>query len=792
MRNPMVRHARNGLAASSLLAVSMALLTSPASAQSAEDNTQVSNTQRESASARPAEIIVTARRRQEQAIDVPVAISAISSETIDRQGLQSLEGFAQIIPTLKINNNISNNGGIIAIRGVSSASSVPSVDQAVTVNVDGIPISNATVIKLGQFDLGQVEVLKGPQALFFGKNATGGIISLKSAEPTDTLYAQFRGEYEFEAKQWAVEGIASGPLTDSVGARLGVRYSDREGYFKNLVPANLPGAIPPDDEDAPGGSDLIVKGMLLFDNGGPARIKLTGGYADQDLDFSSALSQRVFCPTGSPQGPFADPNGECRLDGRTSTAKLPTGATAFDPRFPSDGVPYAETTLKYVVLDMAFDLNDSLTLNTVTGYNSLEFEAADHVSIGPIPAIFYADTLKKRGYSQEVRLASDNTGPLNWMAGFFYQDEKFTDNQVVVTPGPNVLGAIPFTFEGETISPFVQVNYDVFDALALSAGVRYTSETKDQTISNFSASLYPKKVKFTDWSPEVSLVYSVTDDANIYAAYKQGYKSGGFQSEFIAIPATLNTGTAIDNTFDKETVEGGEIGFKSRLFGGDLAFNATAFYYEYSNLQLARFNPQLVVSTLENVGASTTQGIEIDFAYNPSTLPGLTLNGALAYNEAEYDEFIAPCYNGQGAAGGCNLATNTQDLAGEDLPNAPRWSGNLSASYSGNFSDTLGFRVNAGASYSDSYNTVADILPNSRQDDYVLLDAGFALMDPEDRWEVAFIGRNLTDEYLFGSSFQVPATGGGGGAGTLSDIGTAGTSRGRELWIRATFRPFGK
>lgn len=753
-------------------------------------------------------IVVTARRREEEAIDVPVAISAISAEQIDRQNLTTLEGFADTVPSLAINTGAVSYGGALTLRGISSATSVSSVDQAVTINVDGIPISYAGIVKVGQFDLGQVEVLKGPQALFFGKNATGGIISLKSAEPTDELFVQLRGSYEVEAEEWVTEGIISGPITDTLGVRLAARYGDREGIFNNYVPSpsQLPGAVPPPPDDVDGGAggdDLIIKGMIMLDDFGPGQVKLTGGYAKQKIDWPLTVQQRIYCPGGSPNGPFTNGFGECDLDGRTTHSGIPAFANGVDSRFPANGIPYSDTEQYYGALDIAVDLTDNLSLNSVTGFYELNFDGSDNVSYAPIPAILYADTLNKRSVSQELRLSSDNDGPFNFMTGIFYQDDLFSDSQLVILPGgaTNGITGDGFVIKGETISPFVQMNYDISDALSLSAGVRYTHETKKQRIERFNRSLYPDEITFTDWSPEVSLVYALSPDANIYAAYKQGYKSGGFQTEYVSIPASLRAGAPIDNRFDKETVEGGEIGFKARLMGGDLSLNTAAYYFEYSNLQLSRFDPALVANFLENIGAATSQGVEFDLTYSPYSIEGLTITAAGAYNDARYDEYIAPCWNGMTPAEGCNLATNTQDLKGEQLPRAPKLAGSVSAVYEGNFNDAIKYRLNGGVAYTGSSNSVADVLPESRQDDYFTFDAGAAVATADDQWELAFIGRNLTNEYWLGSGYQIPATGSpnsaatpgnpGGTVGTRADIGTTGVNRGRELWLRLTWRPFG-
>ena len=731
-------------------------------------------------------VYVSARKRDEREIDVPVAISALPAVELEQRGLSNLTEIATAVPELKIAENTIGYGGNLTMRGVSSATSTASVEQAVTVNIDGIPVSYAGIVKLGQFDLGQVEVLKGPQALFFGKNSTAGIVSLVSAQPTETFDYRLRGEYEFESEQYAGEAFVSGPLSEGVLGRLAVRYSDAEGWLANEVPSPSvkPGAVPPKNNTGPASEEFLAKGSLYIEPSSAFLVKLIGGYAETETDGNYLTSQRIYCPYGNPQGPFAFAGQDCSANDVTTSADLPPAWANLDSRFPSDGVPYTRTKQQLLIADVDYQITDDLEFNSITGFYNVNLDASDHVSNGAVPFIGFASSIEKTTYSQEFRLSNDANNRFSWMIGAFLQDDEYLEDQSTVV---GVLRpSADFRITGDTFSPFVQLGFDLTDKLSITGGVRYSDETKQQQIGNGQfEGLYPTEISFENWSPEATLSYAVTPNANVYFAYKEAYKSGGFQTEHVAIPAALAAGTKLDNSFKEEQVEGFEVGGKAYLLDQSLRVSAAAYQFEYTDLQLGSFDSVLVATIISNVGAATSEGAEVDFEYRPVALDGFRLNGALAYNNSTFDEYAPSCYNGQTAALGCDVATDTNDVSGEHLPRAPEWSAALSGAYEGSLSPGLDYRINGGLQYSGEYEGNSDVIPNSSQDSYVTFDAGFALMDKDRVWELALIGRNLSEEYWVASSYQVPAT---GSDTVLSDIGGT-VSRGRQLMLRLTYHP---
>ncbi|HKX89085.1 MAG TPA: TonB-dependent receptor plug domain-containing protein, partial [Sphingopyxis sp.] len=183
------------------------------------------------------EIIVTARRRDERLIDAPVAITALGGAALDNYAVTDFSDMASLVPTMVAGKAASGSSASIFLRGVGSTALSAGFDQSVSFVVDGMPMSRGREIGLSQYDVQRVEVLKGPQALFFGKNATGGLIAVTTNSPRDIFEAGFKAGYGFEAKEKYGEGYISGPLSDSLRARLAFRVSDSEGAFTNSAAA---------------------------------------------------------------------------------------------------------------------------------------------------------------------------------------------------------------------------------------------------------------------------------------------------------------------------------------------------------------------------------------------------------------------------------------------------------------------------------------------------------------------------------------------------------------------------
>lgn len=264
-------------------------------------------------------IIVTARRRVETAQETPVAITVLNDALLDRYGVKGIATIAQLTPGLVTGESQGAVGGSISLRGVGSDEGQAFIDQAVSINVDGVPISTAQILRAAQLDLQQIEVLREPQALFFGKNSPGGIVSLTSADPGSRLEMMVRAGYEFKANERYAEATISTPLTDSLGVRVAGRYSKMDGYI-NVISPPAPGVTPYGLKAFPKQEELFLRGTIAFKPSDRLSIRLKGTYTDTDIVGSiSSFGDIVACPYGLPQeSPLFASN--CENDGTIITA----------------------------------------------------------------------------------------------------------------------------------------------------------------------------------------------------------------------------------------------------------------------------------------------------------------------------------------------------------------------------------------------------------------------------------------------------------------------------------------
>lgn len=742
------------------------------------------------------EIIVTARKREERLLDVPVAISAVSEEAIERYATNSLTAIAQQVPQLIIAESQNQVGGSINLRGIGSGLSNPSTEQSVTINLDGIPVSYGNAVRLGQLDIQRVEVLKGPQALFYGKNSPGGIISLISQDPKDVAEAQVRAGYEFAADQRFVEGIVSGPLSDRLGARLIGYYSKEDGWFRNTAVA-VPGRTPGPAARSNNGEDLFLRGTLVFESpAGEFRVKAKANYGSRKRDGvgPGSFGQIAYCAFGRAQ--TSGRAEDCGLDRNFADVGLRPEAAALHPEL-GDGVPFSDSEQVLGSVTADYDVGDALTLTSVTGYYRITEKSFDSFTFTTVPAVSASNDIKIDSISQELRLNTSFDGPLNFLLGGFYQDGEFTVAQVVPVdlggPCPSATCFItPFTFydqDTQAYSIFGQFRYDFTEQLELTAGARMSWERKSLTgtVNATPFEIHDPRQKYNDFSPEVTLTYKPTGDTTIYAAYREGFTSGGFNTVPTALRSPAYPNLALrDLSYGQMTAKGGEVGFKGYLADRQLLLDVTAYYFKYAGLQLSSWDAQAFSQRTQSVGGAKVRGVEASATLRPNAVEGLELRGSVAYNRGTYTDFIGACYPGQSIAAGCNLvprnpaldpstwgtAANpftSQDQSGQSIARAPRWTVNLGFSKDLQVTDGVGAALSFDAAYSSSYMPHIEAFAPARQEGFWILNGNVSVFGGDDRdWALALIGRNLANKLVAVSAGQVAFVGTGTGTATTT------------------------
>jgi iron complex outermembrane receptor protein len=600
------------------------------------------------------EIIVTATRRAENLQDVPISVSVVPRERLETilSGGGDALALAGRVPGL----NVESSNGRVAprfyIRGLGNTDFDLAASQPVSIIMDDIVMENVALKSFPIFDIDQVEVLRGPQGTLFGRNTPAGIVSFRSARPTQELSAQGSASYGTYGTA-SLEGAVGGGLTKTLAARAAVLYSRRDDWVDN----GFTGA-----KDALGGYEeiagrvqLLVQPTDNFD----ALLNLHG----RSLEGTSTLFRANIFTTGS-----NDLNQNFNRD-----RVFYNGGGGNRQEYESYG---AALTLNY-------DLGGA-TITSITGYDKAEgFSRGDIdggvAGVGPGFIPFDSDTTDSLDdltqVTQEIRIASPDDGRLTWQAGLYYFDSEFE----VTTVGVGFPPPATVKHENASWAIFAQAGYDLTEALTITGGLRYTEDEKDFTA--ISAPLYavaPRPVSVSDEevSWEVSARYSVSEDINVYARIASGFRAPSIQGRDVAFGSA-----AAPSVAKSETILSYEAGVKADVLGGSGRINAAVFYYEIEDQQFSAIGGAGNLTQLVNADKGEGYGFEIDSSFDVTER--LTVGLGFAYNHTEIKDAtltVAPCGSGQ-----CTVLDPVVGGAafvnGNPFPQAPEFTLDFSARY---------------------------------------------------------------------------------------------------------------
>lgn len=730
------------------------------------------------------EIMVTARKREESLMDVPVSMQTFTAADIERYAVSDLTELSEMASQVMLYPAGSGSGAAFVVRGISSTTLDPGVNMSVTINMDGMQISRGRIVRQAMFDMETVEILKGPQALFFGKNSPAGVVSINSAGPTEEFEGKASLFYEFVADELIGEAVVSGPVTDEIGFRLAYQGTTSKGYLKNvsapapaqpaitpLEPFDFPGAL----DSRKGGIDQHIGRLTLEMNPNDnfsATLKVLGSTMKND---GSALNDVFACSGASPitlGGALVDPTGDCDLDTTISTGAMPSeiqqSFQGISDRKDGDSFSNYDSVLATLNMDWNWD---NFSLTSVTGMHWYDWVRFDNFDGTTYDQLLGMQDEQSTTWSQELRLLSQYDGPLNFMLGAFYENvDRDSDNRGKIAP----VGADPITgntnnwqgfsnVKGDSWSIFGQAIWDITPDLELAGGLRWSKEDKKAVTGLDYVHLFLGAIflpagevlnpKFSDEeiSPEATLTWSVNDNLTVYGAYKTGYKAGGFSTQTIISPTDTNDII----TYDAESADGGELGLKSILLDGRMNFNMTVYKYTFDGIQDSVFSAATTSFQIRNAD-SQTKGFDFDAMFHATD--NLTLRANAGYNEAKYRSFTdAPCWTGQTVDEGCvdsgGSAGFVQDLSGKTRPFAPKLSASFGVSWNQPVASGMSIGLTGDVIYTDSHQTQAARNPVSGQDSNTRFNASARLYSDDGRWEVALIGRNLSNEiYLAGSA----------------------------------------
>ena len=571
-----------------LMVPAIAMQASPASAQEVD------------------EIVVSAQRREQNQQDVGISITAISGETLRSSGITSAEMLQQTVPGLRMVNTASGTANTLpSIRGVSQNDYATHQEMPNAVYIDGVYISNPAAIGFGLFDLERVEVLRGPQGTLFGRNATGGLVQFVTAKPSNSFeaYADLSLS-DTNGFGWRTEAMLSGPLSNSVRARLSGFYEDYAGYWKNTAPGGKD-ALEIDGQWAVRGridfdaTDKLTIGVSLNAGGmSPSRqgvYSTVPAYVDPNTRFGVEITPET--DPGDIYGLGGDPNavnGVC--PGCDYFGQLPQ--RPYKGAFNSDN--FFLTKDSYAgTINLEWDM-DALTLTSVSNYQYFKFDYSEDCDGSPIDYCRSPFGTKQEQWSQELRLNGES-GPLTWQAGAYYI-EISQNNKVGFDGAEGFVYSIlnKFTQDTKSWAVFGQAEYKFSDKLTLIGGLRWSDETKsiDSQAWNAPAEFFPNgsivnnseylvydyqgKRPSNDWSGKIELDYKPSEDVLLFASVNRGTKGGGYNGN----------GGGLDNAsldsevyFRGEALVSYEAGFKATLWDGRARLNGSGFVYDYNDYQ---------------------------------------------------------------------------------------------------------------------------------------------------------------------------------------------------------------
>lgn len=710
------------------------------------------------------EVIVTSQKREQSLQDVPIAVSALSAEKMESAGILDIRDVSRLVPSLEVQSNVSAASTTFRLRRVGNLGNIPTFESAVGVFIDGAYRMRSVFGASDLFDLERIEVLRGPQSTLYGKNVTAGVIGMYTKAPSDTF--TWNGEITSgiidapeDATLLRAKGGVSGPLTDSLSGSLGFSY----GYHQETMTQALVGGV---GEDANDLDRYSIRGQLQWDITDSLDARLIVGTVNQD--------DKSYTPDF-----FYDPNGFLPIIlGTYQAFGVSTPCTDNDPHNRVGCTRTASLTefeSKEATLILNYGMAKDWTMTSITSWDWFSsIVLQNDIMQVSSPILKYHDTQESESFQQELRFVSAGGETVDWLAGVFYYTNKFKHGDDGKTPiflydslsahpavlaihqallglpipaaAPGQLGFFDSFQDTDYLGVFGQSTWNVNDRFSITAGLRWQEEEKDAGVRHFvndptpsvlSLLLSPPWVggklnRSTDkvtWS--LSPQYYPSDDTMLFLTVANGFKSGGFNTNFGSIPIDLRE-------FQDEDIMHYEAGFKSTLMGGRMRLGGSIFMTDYDDYQDAAFvGAQFTVG---NADAVELKGFELDGSMLIGD--GLTADFAISYADLEYKTNInGQCYPGRVPDSPVNPFAC--DLSGEKPINAPEWKTHIGLQYDRavSFGD---FYARGDWSWTDDYNTSFSADPRLVQEAYswVNLRTGIRW----DHFEVVLWVDNLLDE----------------------------------------------
>ena len=666
-------------------------------------------------------VTVTATRREASLQSVPVAVSVVDGEQLERGNRTAIDTVVQEVPSATFRQQGGNKDSTIFVRGVGTISTSPGVEPTVSTVVDGVVFARPGQATIDLLDIDRIEVLRGPQGTLFGKNASSGVLNIVSRAPA----AQPGGFVDvslYQQDERRVRAGVNGSLAPGlVNASLVATWSDYDGNVDNLHA---------------GGGRVNGYGR----KGARARIDIT-----PDADIRIALIADWLKSDASPaQTAYQQSNADF------ARALLPVAAGPENRAINADIAPAIFDTNKGLSAQVDWRRGGYAftSISAVRDWNNTQYTSGSAIGnsaetarvTAAYPGSRDIGTLDFRQVSQELRVASPRGQFLDYVVGLYYLHGKDEEvyQRIVTTAARVDSGRADYGVTNDSYAAFGEGTLNLAPGWRAILGARWTRDelsyehARTSTQATAFSGVQPATSSRGDtarngWSGRAGLQYDLAPTANLYATWSRGYKGPAYNVFFNML--ARDTGA-----LEPETSNSYEVGLKSSAFGRRLTLNLAAFHTEYDNYQANFYDTVAgaIVTRLINAGKVSTRGLEIDAAARPT--PQLTLNAALAWIDAHIDDFNCPA----AAAASCTLN-------GKTLPFSPRFKAFLRANYAVPLPN--GLQADFSADYSHQTKTQFDLFqsPLAIQDSYGIVNAAVELSSSASAWRLALVGKNLTD-----------------------------------------------
>jgi len=727
-------------------------------------------------------IVVTAQKRSERLLDVPISIAVAQGETLRNLNFNAATDLQYIVPGLGLGDANTPRGAGFRIRGVGTNVFADGIEQSVGTVLDGVPLARAGQGLSDLIDIERIEVLRGPQGMLFGRNASAGVINIITRKPTDELSAEALASYGTDNDIRASATVA-GPLGANIGARLTGFYNAQDGYITNLA----------NGQDLNNRKEYGVRGVVEFNPGDNTEIVLRADWSKRD---NRAAIWTIRSLASNTLRPLLTPQVIAAAGPRSEVVNL--NAPVFN---------------EVEGWGVSGEINQALgdyTLTSITAYrkwDQIDNNDADQSLFNVLDLNTGSNDLYQ--LSQELRITSPADQFVSFVAGLFYyrssnenlsqQRGRFAASLALAgAAGVSVGGQPPSALGGREVSidvdvrdlaAFGQASINFSSAFRAIVGARYTNTKVGATWNRrvapgasagyngllgaaFAPLSYDLETEDNDISWRAGLQFDPSPDQNLYATVSRGYKAPGFDTQ---VDFTVQPGrTALQSALvQPETATNYEVGYKASFLDQRLDVSVAAYLTDFENFQAQVFEtpPGALLGTfrIRNAGLLRSKGFELEFNARPGG--GFTAGISLAYNDTRFRRFIAAACPRLGQLItdannnlNCGRGAAAFDASGQRAPNAPRWTVSANLGYEQDISDDVAgyLQGNLFLRSDNFFAAYPDNIPNqTRQDGYAIVNGSAGLSFADGKITAAVFVRNLFDSYFVTSIFDLPLAGPG-------------------------------